>query len=252
MERFKGKTAFITGGSKGIGRAIALRLASEGCNIAIGFLKNRDDAKATAQAVEEQGVRCLTLRGNIGNGEHLARMFAKIETEMGGLDFFVSNAATGVLKSAVEVSSDDWDLSMNSNAKSLLLGAQSAVPLMEKRGGGKIVAVTSIGSVRCLSQYAAVGASKAALESIVRYLAIELAEKNINVNAVSPGITDTFSLSLFPNRDEIVSKALEYTPRKRLTLPEDVASVVAFLLSDDANWIVGATIVCDGGLSLIA
>ncbi len=251
MKRFEGKIALITGGTKGIGRAIALRLAGEGCDVAVNYLKNRDNAGKMVEEIEGHGVRALAVRGNVGNEEHIARMFNKVESELGGLDYLVSNAAVGALKDVMDITARDWEMSMNIIARALLLSSQNAVRLMRERGGGSIVALTSMGSVRYIPDYAAVGAAKAALESTVRYLAIELNRWNINVNAVAGGITDTESLSYFPSRDQLVEHALRLTPSGRLTKPDEIASAVAFLLSDDAKWIVGQTLVVDGGLSLV-
>jgi enoyl-[acyl-carrier protein] reductase III len=249
-KRFQGKIAFVTGGSKGLGKAIALRLASEGCNVAIGFLTGRDDARETVEQIERSGVRGLALRGNIANEDHMRRMFDTLASDLGGLDFFISNAAAGALKPAIELTDKDWQLSMDAIARALLVGAQLAVPLMEKRGGGKIVGMASMGAARVMKHYSAIGTAKAAMENLIRYLGMELIEKNINVNAVSAGVTDTRSLSLFPNRDEMVEYARKFTPSGKLTDPADVAAVVAFLCSEDARWIVGQTIIVDGGLTL--
>lgn len=250
-QRFEGKIALVTGGTKGIGKAIAARLAAEGCDVAVGFMRNRQDAEQAVKEMESFGVRSIALRGNVGREQHIERIFRQVEEELGGLDYFISNAATGALKPAMELTAGDWEMSLNIIARALLLGAQRAVPMMEKRGGGKIVAVTSHGSFRCIEDYTAVGAAKAALDATVRYLAVELIKKKINVNAVCPGITDTFSFSLFPRYDEMRERAIKYTPGGKLTSPEDVASVVSFLLSEDASWIVGEIVTVDGGASLI-
>lgn len=250
LRKFEGKTAFVTGGSKGLGRAIALRLAAEGCDVAIGWLTRRQDAEETVRAIESHGVRALSLRGNIAKSEHLERMFAGIEAEYGGLDYFVSNAAAGALKPALELTADDWKLSLDSIAGALLRGAQMAAPLMRKRGGGAILAMASLGAWRVMPHYSAIGAAKAAMESMVRYLAVELAPERIRVNAVSAGVTDTRSLSLFPRAAEMMERARAMTPGGMLTNPDDVAAAAAFLLSDDARWIVGQTLVVDGGLTL--
>jgi len=251
MQRFKGKIALVTGGTKGIGRAIALRLAGEGCDVAVNYLRNRENANETLAELKKLGVRAMAVRGNVGNEEHIARIFAKVESGLGGLDLLVSNAAVGALKPAMEITARDWEISINIIARATLLSAQNAARLMRRRGGGSIVALTSMGSVRYIPDYVAVGAAKAALEAVVRYLAVELNPDNINVNAVAGGVTDTESLSRFPNRERMIKHAREYTPSGRLTEPEDIAAVVAFLLSDDAKWVVGQTIIADGGLSLI-
>jgi enoyl-[acyl-carrier protein] reductase III len=146
-----------------------------------------------------------------------------------------------------------WDWTMNINARSLLFGAQRAVPLMEKRGGGAIVSITSAGSTRVLPDYVVVGASKAALEALTRYLAVELIPKNIVVNAVSPGVVETEALTHFAamkSKENILQKFIERVPAGQLVTPDDVAGVAAFLCSPAARMIVGQTIVVDGGYLL--
>lgn len=139
---------------------------------------------------------------------------------------------------------------MNVNAKALLLCAQKAVPLMEKNGQGHIVSLSSLGSIRTLENYTAVGVSKAAVESLTRYLAVELAQKNIRVNAVSGGVVDTDALKHFPNRDEILESSAKNTPAGRIVEPHDLTSTIMFLISDEASMICGQTIIVDGGISL--
>jgi enoyl-[acyl-carrier protein] reductase III len=146
-----------------------------------------------------------------------------------------------------------WDWTMNINARSVLFAAQRAAPLMEKRGGGAIVSISSPGSFRVLPDYVVVGASKAALEAVTRYLAVELASKNIVVNAVSPGVVMTDALKYFDavRKDQnIIERALTMTPARRLVTPEDVAGVVAFLCSPAASMIRGQTLLVDGGATL--
>ena len=251
-KRFQDKTAFVTGGARGIGKAIAVRLAAEGCDVAIGYLTSRNEAQATIAEIESHGVRGLAVRGNIANAEHIGKMFAKVGNEFDGLDYFVSNAASGALKPALDLEEKDWNLSMDSIARALLVGAQNAVPLMERRGGGAIIGMASFGAERVIKNYAAIGAAKAAMATTIRYLAMELTRKNIRVNAVSAGVTDTRSLALFPTYDEMVENARKFTPSGELTAASDVAAVVAFLCSEDARWVVGQTIVVDGGLGLRA
>jgi enoyl-[acyl-carrier protein] reductase III len=169
----------------------------------------------------------------------------------GGLDILVSNAAAGVLRSVEELTVRHFEWTMAINATCLLPLSQRAIPLMMERGGGKIVAVSSLGATRAIPNYTAVGASKAALESIVRHLAIEMAGKNINVNVVSAGVVDTDALKHFPNREELLTKGLERTPAGRLTEPKDVANVVLFLCTSRADMIHGQTLTVDGGYSII-
>ncbi len=246
----KGKTALVTGGSRGIGRAIALRLAEAGANVAINYLRHKTAATETARAIEQRGAQALILRANVGEEEHVQRMFDEIGKNFGRLDILVSNAASGVLKPALELKLKHFHHTMDINAATLLPLAQHAVQLMGA-DGGRIVAVSSLGAVRAIPNYTAVGASKAALESLVRHLAVELAPRNINVNAVSAGVVETDALRHFPNREQLLQASLERTPAGRLTTPADVADVVLFLVSDLAKMIVGQTIIVDGGYSIM-
>ncbi len=247
----KGKRALVTGGSRGLGRAIALELGRRGADVAVNYFSNRTKSEETAEEIRALGVKALAVRANVGNPEHLRRMFDDLKSEFGALDILVSNAASGALMPVLDVDLKSWERSMNINARALLLLAREAVPMMEGRGG-KIISITSMGSSRYIPMYGAVGASKAALETITRYLAMELAAKGINVNAVAAGVLDTDSLKRFPNREHLLADARSFTPMGRLAEPEDIAKVVALLCSEDANWICGQVIVADGGHALHA
>ncbi len=247
----RGKYALVTGASRGIGRAIALKLAEEGVNVAINYLRSQTPAMETAREIEKRGARALLIRGNVADRGHIDCIFEKISTDFGRLDILVSNAASGVLKPALELTDRHWHWTMDINAGALLALAQKAVPLMGDRGG-RVIAVSSLGAVRAIPDYAAVGASKAALESLVRHLAVELAPKRVNVNAVSAGVVETDALKHFPNRDLILENSRQRTPAGRLTTPEDVARVVYFLCTSLADMIHGQTLVVDGGYSIVA
>lgn len=243
-----GKVALITGGSRGIGRAVALRLAENGVDVVVNYVRHRKDAEATVAAIEEKGVKCLAVKANVSNEDDVIRMFDEIREKYDRLDILVSNAASGVLKPAMELTPRHWDWAMDINARALLTLSQHAVPMMPS--GGRIMAVSSIGAVRAVPNYTVVGASKAALESLVRHLAVELGPKNILVNTISAGVVDTDALKKFPNRDDIIGVSLERTPLGRLTTPEDVADLALFLCSDLANMIHGQTLVVDGGYAI--
>lgn len=249
MNRFEGKRALVTGGSRGIGRAISLRLAAEGADVAINFVKDETAAAETAAEVEKLGRRAVTIRADVSEPKEVKRLFAETNDALGGLDLFVSNAVSGVVGPATRIGRFGFDRAMNTNARAFMLCAQQAAKLFGAKGG-RIVAVTSIGSVRVLPGYAAVGASKAALEAIVRYFASELAPSGIAVNAVSGGPVDTASLDFFPDREALVAEWTRRTPAGRIARPEEIAAVALFLLSEDAGWITGQTVVADGGLTL--
>jgi enoyl-[acyl-carrier protein] reductase III len=250
---FETKTALITGSGRGIGREIAIHFARLGADIIINFFRNRAQAEETASKIRDLGSKAIVVKANIGEIDQIQRLFDKIKGEFGGMDFLIHNAASGFNRPVMEQRPKGWDWSMNINARSLLFMAQQAARLMEPRGGGAIVSVSSPGSSRVLPDYVSVGASKAALESLTRYLAIELAERQIVVNAVSPGIVLTEALQYFDlikEDQDLVQRARDLTPAGRLVVPEDIARVVAFLCSPDAAMIRGQVIVVDGGYTL--
>jgi len=234
---------FVTGGSRGIGRAIALRFARDGAKrIAIGYLRNDTAAEETAEELRALGVEVTLVRGNVTSQRVLDEVAA-----LGPLDVLVHNAATGVIRPALETEDKHWDWTLNANARALLQLARVAAPSMPD--GSSIVALSSLGAQRVLENYVLVGTSKAALESLVRYLGVELAPR-IRVNAVSGGVVETGALEHFPNREEML-RAGAANPVGRLVTPDDIAGAVAFLCSPDADMIRGQTIIVDGGFSLL-
>lgn len=248
MER---KVALVTGSSRGIGKEIALRLAKNGYDLVINYARNKNAALETAMELETLGSKVLVVKANVGKKEKIEEMFAQIDEQFGRLDVFVNNAASGVLKPLMELEESHWDWTMDINSKALLFCAQEAAKRMEKTGGGKIVSLSSLGSIRYIENYTVVGVSKAALEALTRYLAVELAPKNIVVNAVSGGAVDTDALSHFPNREEILESAAKRNPAGRIVTTDDLTNAVMFLLSEEASMICGQTIIVDGGISLL-
>jgi len=247
------KIALVTGSGRGIGRAIALRLAKGGADVVINFVRNQAPAEEAAAMIRGMGRRAIVVKANLSKPEDIDELFAKTAEEFGGLDIFISNAASGFNRPGMEQKITGWDWTLNVNARAFLFAVQRAVPLMEARKGGAIVAISSPGSTRVMPDYIAVGASKAALEALTRYLAVELSPKNIIVNAVSPGIVLTDALQHFTALSDptAIPRAVANTPAGRLVQPEDVAEVVAFLCSPAASMIRGQVIVVDGGYTLI-
>jgi enoyl-[acyl-carrier protein] reductase III len=248
--RFESKTALVTGGGRGIGRAIALKLASEGADVVINFFRNRKAAQHTVTECEAFGVRAHPIRADVGDLRALEAMFEEIDGRFGGLDILVNNAASGYIRPIEHQRQKGWDWTLNINARSHLFAAQYALPLMRKRGGGVIVGISSLGSRFLMPEYVVIGVSKAAVEAITRYLAVEFAKHNVRANAVSGGWVETEVWQHFSNVEEIVEGARLQTPAGRLASPEDMANTVAFLCSDDSDMIRGQTIVVDGGYSL--
>jgi len=246
-----GKFALVTGGSRGIGRAISKRLAEQGAQVAFNYLRNREAAKEAKAEIASVGKEPIEIRANVADEEHVDRMFDEIREKFGRLDILVSNAALGVLKPVTQLREKDWRWTMDINARALVQLARHSIELMGDRGGS-IVGVSSLGSTHAIPFYGAVGASKAALESLVRHLAIENADKGVRVNVVSGGAVDTDALKFFPNREEILEDSLKRTPAGRLVTPEDMADAVLFLVSDLAKMIHGQTLIVDGGTSIVA
>ena len=242
---FEGASVLVTGGSRGIGKAIALKFAEQGAaRVAIGYLRNDRAAEETAEELRSAGAEPLLLRGSVAS-ERVAAEAA----ELGPFDVLVHNAATGVIRPALETKDKHWDWTLEANARALLTLTRACAPQMPD--GSSIVGVSSLGSIRVLENYTLVGVSKAALEALVRYLAVELAPR-IRVNAVSAGVVETGALEHFPNREEMISSGLARTPVGRLVQPADVADAVCFLCSPAATMVCGHTLIVDGGFSLLA
>jgi enoyl-[acyl-carrier protein] reductase III len=240
---WEGATVAVTGGSRGIGRETALRFADLGAaRVAIGYLRNDRAAEKTAEEIRAKGAEPMLVRGNVSS-ERVAKEFGELEPTV-----LVHNAATGVIRPALETEDKHWDWTHSANARALLSLARAAAPGMPD--GGSIIGISSLGSTRVLENYALVGTSKAALESLVRYLAVELAPR-IRVNAVSGGVVDTEALEHFPNKEQML-EAGRRTPAGRLVEPSDIADAVVFLSSPQAQMVCGHTLVVDGGFSLPA
>jgi len=250
MERdLEGRVALVTGGGRGIGRAISLELAGRGANLVVAYLRNRAAAEETCAEAEGLAVKAVPIRANVGDDAQVTSLFQEIGNVFGRLDIFVSNAATGVIRGLDELDAKAWAWTMDANARALLLGARAARGLMSS--GGRIIALSSMGSTRVLPGYAVVGASKAAIETLIRYIAVEFAPDGITANVVSPGVVDTEALAHFPMRDEMLNQA-RMSPAGRLVTPDDVANAVGFLISPSASMINGHVLVVDGGAGIVA
>ncbi len=245
-----GKIALVTGGSRGIGRAIALKLADMGADLAINFFRSRQKAQETQQEIFNLGRECAIFRANINDVDSIKKLFHDVKHKYGHIDILIANAAMAMFGEIEHLSLKGWEVTLDANAKAYFLCAQEAVKMMPR--GGKIVALTSYGSQKYIPGYAALGSAKAAIETLTKYLAVEFAHKGINVNCVSGGAVDTDSLRILSEHNRhIAEEYIRKTPAKRLGKPEDIANVVAFLCTPEAEWIRGQTIIADGGYSLM-
>lgn len=248
MKELTGKVALVTGGTKGIGKSVALKLAEKGADVVVNYLRSRNAADETLEQLKGLGSNAHAVRVNIGNHEKMPKLFDEIRDKYGRLDILISNAALGLFTSAMEITDKAWHLSMDTNAEAFLHCVQMSRSMMPD--GAKIVALSSLGTTRYIPGYAAIGASKAAIETLTRNFAWELAPRSINVNTVSGGFIDTDALKVFPNYKDMVDEVVRRTPFGRIGRPEEVADVVVFLCTDKAKWITGQVIIVDGGYSL--
>jgi enoyl-[acyl-carrier protein] reductase III len=252
-----GKYALVTGSSRGIGRGIALKLAEQGAKVAIHYFQNEAAAKDTLQKVREKGSDGFLVRGDICEMKQVESIFERVRSEFGRLDVFVSNARTEAptfYQPPMEISLDAWDIAMDSQAKAFLVAVRAAAPLM--REGGRIIAITYApgGSLGSWQPWVAMGAAKAAMEVLVRYFAVALAQRGITVNSVSPGWIDDSVLNSLPQAVQDTIRSWQeqgWTPMGRLGVPADIGNAVSLLCSAEAGWITGQLIHVDGGATLM-
>lgn len=245
------RVALVTGGTRGIGRAIALRLAEERPrHIRLVYAMNHDAARSALAAIQARGVSASLAICDVSDVAMQKAMFESVHEEFGRLDVFIANAARTAFRSAVDMDLRSWRRTMQLNVDAFLTGAQAASAIMRQNGGGHIVGLSSLGSRYYTPSYAALGAAKAAIENLARYLAVELAPFQISVNVVCGGFIDTESMKMIPRYRELTEVIVSRTPAARIGQPEDLAGVVAFLCSRDAEWVRGQTIIADGGYSL--
>jgi len=247
-EVLAGRVALVTGAARGIGRAVALKLASAGCDVVANYYNSHDEAEAVCTEVRGMGRRAVAVKASVGLPESVDELFVELKKHFDRVDIVVSNAASGVLRPTMEMTLKHWRWCMETNAFALNLLAQRAVPMMPS--GGRIVAMSSLGALRAMPHYGFIGASKAALESLVRSLAQELGPRGIRVNAVSAGVVDTDALQHFPNREELLASFAHRTPAGPVLTPQDVAGAVYLLCLPEAGMINGHTLFVDGGFAI--
>jgi 7-alpha-hydroxysteroid dehydrogenase len=254
MEGFKGKTLVISGGTKGIGKAIVYRFAKEGCNVAFTYNSNEDAAKEIADDVQKcYGVKARYYPFNVLEPETYKELFLKIDEDFDRVDFFISNAmiygraVVGGYGKFMRLKPRGLNNIYTATVVAFVIGAQEAAKRMERVGGGSIISMSSTGNITYIPNYAGHGTNKAAVEAMVRYAAVELGEKNIRVNAVSGGPIDTDALKAFVNYEEVKAKTEELSPLNRIGQPEDIAGACLFACSDEASWMTGQTLLIEGG-----
>lgn len=255
---FRGKNVLVTGSSRGIGRGIALKLAQEGARVAVHYYRNREAAQTTLQKIHELGSDGFLVQADVCQPDEVRAIFQRVRSEFGSLDIFVSNARTEAptfYQAPMELTLDKWDTAVDSQAKAFLVGVREAAPLMSR--GGRIVAITFApgGRFGSWQPWVAMGAAKAAMEVLVRYFAVALADRGITVNTVSPGWVEDSVLNSLPEAFQTGLREWQergWTPMGRLGTPADIANAVALICSEDAGWITGQLIDVDGGASLVA
>lgn len=243
------KVALITGGARGIGRATALKLASAGCDIAIVYYNSSDEAAALCDTIQAMGRRAIALQANVADHSSVKELFSQFREHFDALHMLVSNAASGVLKPAMAMSTKHWRWCMETNALALNHLVTEGRTLMPH--GSRVIALSSLGAHRAIPNYAFIGASKAALEALVRSLSLELAEAGINVNTVSAGVVDTDALKHFPNREQLLEEYQAHALAARPLTPEDVANAIYLLCLPEAEMIKGHTLFVDAGYSVV-
>lgn len=254
MIDLSGRLALVTGGSRGIGRAAALALARAGADVAITYVNARRNAEEVGAEILAMGRRTLVVRADLSEEDDTTNLVEAVADQLGGLDILVSNAAGGGFRPLLETSGSQLDYAIHLNVRAFMLLTQKAAPLLEARAKdgqrSKVVTVSSWGAERALPMYGAIGACKAAIESMTRHAALELGHRGINVNCVRAGVVDTGSLRALPGVEAVLEERRQRSMVDRNIAPEDVADTIAFLASDRANMIQGQTIIIDGGTSL--
>jgi 3-oxoacyl-[acyl-carrier protein] reductase/7-alpha-hydroxysteroid dehydrogenase len=247
-----GKTALVTGSSRGIGRAIALKLGTLGADVGVNYVTRERDALDVVQQLLDMGRRAFAMKADVSNVEQLQSLFERVKTEWGVLDIYVNNAIdVASFGPVTRLRPEGWRHTIDSHVTTFLLASQHAAKLMDGREGS-IVALSSLGSRGYIPGYAPIGVGKAAIEALTRYLAVELGPAGIRVNTVSGGPIDTDALRRFSNYEQMKEASIHHAPGRRMGQPDDIADVVAFLCTRDARWIYGQTLIVDGGLSLLA
>lgn len=247
--KHEGKIALVTGGTRGIGKAISQRLASEGADIILNYKKDSVTAEETAEELRAMGRKVWVFQADMKDDKAIKAMCRQIKSEVGSLDILVHNAAFGTMGSILRMGLYSWRAAMDINVTALLVLVQQLADLLAE-GGGHVVGLSSIGADMTFSEYANIGVSKAAMEALVRYIAFELAPMGIHCNGVSAGPVETRALDWFKFPHAVHRYAETKSPLSRIGKPDDLSGIVSFLCTPDADWVVGQILRADGGISM--
>lgn len=255
MKRLEKRIALVTGGSRGIGEAIVLRLAEEGADVAINYTsdRSRELAEAVKAKVEALGSRAMVVQADVGRKDQVLEMFEQVEQELGEVEILVNNAGIAPFEPFLKIKEETWDRTYNTNVKSIFLCSQRAAEKMVNKRYGKIVNVLSTASLMVTSPVIPhYQSSKAAAHMLTKGMAIELGKYNINVNAVGPSTVDTDMCTDYLADPSIRQKEIEANPMKRLGTAKQIGDAVVFLASEEAMQVNGHLLMVDGGLTVKA
>lgn len=246
------KVALVTGASRGIGRATAIRLAEAGAHVVVNYVTSRSAAEQTAEEVAARGRDVAIVKADVSEQDDIESMIEFVDQTFGRLDILVSNAATGGFRPLLATTARNFEAAMNTNVRALLFLTQAAVPLMERsEGRKKIIGISSHGSHMALPMYGVIGGSKAALESIARHLALEIGDRGFNVNIVQAGLVETDSTKRLPGSDQMfAARRTRQMVGERDLEPTDVADAILFLASPLSDLVQGQTLIVDGGAAV--
>ncbi len=243
MTNLSGKVAIVTASSRGIGRAVALRLSKDGAAVAVNYIASSDKAHAVVQEIESYGGRAIAIQGSVANRADVLRLFDETEQKLGAIDIVVNVAGVSVFKPHAELTDEDFDKVFSVNAKGAMYMLQAAANRVQD--GGRIVQFSTGGTMMPIPAGGIIyAASKAAGERFAFALAKEIGHRQVTVNVISPGATDTDGLTM---SQAAIEPLIQKTPLGRLGQPGDIADVVAFLVGDDARWVTGQNIQANGG-----
>ncbi len=241
--------ALVTGGSRGIGRAIALRLGEDGFDIAINFLRKDDEAESARQAIKELGQRARIYRTDVSDFESVKTMVEGVKGELGNITALINNAGYYQRSDFLDLSPEEWRRTLDVNLTGCYNCAKAVVPEMKERSRGNIVNISSMLGFKGTSHGAHYATSKAGIIAFTKSLALELSPHGIRVNAVAPGAIETEIIA--HDTPEQRKRRIEATPVRRVGQPEDIASIVSYLVSEEADYITGETIHVNGGFLMV-